>query len=241
MKLSPRTISILQNFQTISTAILFRPGKRIRTISPSDTIFAEAEVEDEFPREFAIYELSRFLGILSLDKNSELEFHDKYMIIKQQHGSTRYFYCHPEMVSNEQNLVKLRGDRPMADPVESAIVTFEMSSQVLGSLIKSMGILGFKEVAVCGSEGVLSLDALDVLAEKRGRDYPNRFSATIGQTSKTFMATIEAEKLKMIPMDYTVMVSKKLGALYLKGKFEDAVPLKYFIVLSGDKSDFKHV
>ena len=241
MKLSPRTISILQNFQTISPSILFTPGNRIRTVTAkTNSIMAEALVEDEFPKEFGIYELSKFLGILSLDKNSELDFHDKYVMIKQKHGSTKYFYCYPEMVADEDALEKIRAPKPFQAP-DVVTVKFELSAEVLQSLIKSMAILQFSEIAVCGSEGKLTIDALDVTAEKRGRDHPNRYSAVIGETEKTFMATIEAEKLKMLQLNYTATVSHKYGCLHLKGKFDDAVSLSYFIVLSGTKSDFRNV
>ena len=72
MKLSEQTIKLLENFSTINESILIKKGNRIRTISVMKNIFAEAEVQEEFPRDFAIYELKQFLNGLSLHDDPDL-------------------------------------------------------------------------------------------------------------------------------------------------------------------------
>ena len=66
MKVSEKTINLLRNYANINQSIEFREGKLLKTVSPLNTILASVEVEEEFPRTFPIYELSRFLGTLSL-------------------------------------------------------------------------------------------------------------------------------------------------------------------------------
>ena len=58
MKLSDSTLSLLKNFSTINTSILFKQGNRLRTISVMKNILAEATVPEEFPKDFGIYDLS---------------------------------------------------------------------------------------------------------------------------------------------------------------------------------------
>ena len=49
MKLSDKTIKILKNFSSINQSMLFRTGSIIRTKSTTDTIAAQAVVEEMFP------------------------------------------------------------------------------------------------------------------------------------------------------------------------------------------------
>jgi len=48
MKISKRTIAILNNFSTINQSIIIKPGKKIETISNVKDTFARANVEEEF-------------------------------------------------------------------------------------------------------------------------------------------------------------------------------------------------
>ncbi|MDP7195681.1 MAG: DNA polymerase, partial [SAR202 cluster bacterium] len=66
MKLSKHTLNMLKNFSDINMSIEIKKGNLLRTVSVQKNILAQAELEDEFPKDFAIYELNRFLGAVSL-------------------------------------------------------------------------------------------------------------------------------------------------------------------------------
>ena len=66
MKLSDNTVALLKNFAGINNSILVKKGNRLRTISVAKNILAEADITEEFPRDFAIYDLNQFLNGLSL-------------------------------------------------------------------------------------------------------------------------------------------------------------------------------
>ena len=74
MKLSDRTINLLKNFASIIQSILFKQGKSLRTISVMKNILAEANVDEDFPQEFGVYDLSQFLNSLGLFHETELNF-----------------------------------------------------------------------------------------------------------------------------------------------------------------------
>ena len=74
MKLSDQTLNILKNFAGINNSILVKEGLQLRTISVAKNILAEARIEEEFPRDFAIYDLNQFLNGLGLHQDPELEF-----------------------------------------------------------------------------------------------------------------------------------------------------------------------
>ena len=73
MKLSDNTLTILKNFAGINNSILVKQGTKLRTISVAKNILAEAEIEEEFPRDVALYDLNQLLNILSTYTNPGLD------------------------------------------------------------------------------------------------------------------------------------------------------------------------
>ena len=58
MNLSNDTLNVLKNFATINPNLVFKPGQKLKTISESKTILASAEIVEDFPTEFGIYDLN---------------------------------------------------------------------------------------------------------------------------------------------------------------------------------------
>ena len=71
MKLSKQTVAILNNYSDINQSILVKKGNQLRTISVMKNILAEAKIEEEFPKDFAIYDLPQFLKVLRLHQDPE--------------------------------------------------------------------------------------------------------------------------------------------------------------------------
>lgn len=94
MKLSDNTLTILKNFAGINNSILVKQGTRLRTISVAKNILAEADITEEFPRDFAIYDLNQFLNGLSLHQDPDLDFkEDSYLSIKEGKRRVKYFFA----------------------------------------------------------------------------------------------------------------------------------------------------
>ena len=75
MNLTPKTLTVLKNFADINNSILVKEGTQLRTISVAKNILAEANVEEDFPREFGIYDLNQFLNALKfLHQDADLDF-----------------------------------------------------------------------------------------------------------------------------------------------------------------------
>ena len=84
MKLSDKTLTILKNFAGINNSILVKEGTNLRTISVAKNILAEADITEDFPREFGIYDLNQFLNGLSLHQDPNLDFSkDAYISIEE--------------------------------------------------------------------------------------------------------------------------------------------------------------
>ena len=76
MKISNKTLDVLKNFSEINQSILIKKGKKLKTVSALKNILAHAEVEEDFPQDFAIYQLNEFIGVLSTMNYPDLTFHD---------------------------------------------------------------------------------------------------------------------------------------------------------------------
>ena len=74
MKLSEKTLTVLKNFAGINNSILVKEGNQLRTISVAKNILAEANIEEEFPRQFGVYDLNQFLNGLSLHQDPDMDF-----------------------------------------------------------------------------------------------------------------------------------------------------------------------
>ena len=74
MNLSTDTIDVLKNFSNINQNLLVKPGKTVQTISTMKNILAEAEINEEFGSEFAIYDLPEFLRSIELFDSPKLNF-----------------------------------------------------------------------------------------------------------------------------------------------------------------------
>jgi len=74
MQISNQTIEVLKNFAMINPSIAFQSGNVLQTVATNKTIMAKAELADSFPSAGAIYDLSRFLGVVSLFETPEYEF-----------------------------------------------------------------------------------------------------------------------------------------------------------------------
>ena len=96
MKLSDKTVNLLKNFSNINQSILFKEGSKLRTMSVMKNILAEAEVVEEFPKDFGIYDLNQFLNGMGLHQNPDLDFtNDNHVVIKEGRMRSCLLYTSP--------------------------------------------------------------------------------------------------------------------------------------------------
>jgi len=195
MKISKNTIDLLKNFSTINPSLYVESGSTIQTSSPYKNIFASAEVEEEFDQPFGIYELSRFLNIISVMPDPSFEFHEKYVRIVSGRQSVKYQYASKEMILNQSV------DTSVIDSYEGD-VTFSMASADLVSLRKGASILAKPELQFEFANNEIIARSID-LENKTVDD----FSIVICETSQHVSLDpipFSMETLKLIDGDYTV-------------------------------------
>jgi len=99
MILSKRTLDILKNCSDINPSILFKKGSKIKTISPLKNILFEADVDEVFPCDFAIYDLATFLSVCRNSmKDANIDFEEDKLIFRKGIKEYKYYYCEPTLI-----------------------------------------------------------------------------------------------------------------------------------------------
>jgi hypothetical protein len=219
MKLSDNTVTLLKNFSNINQSILIKKGSQIKTISVLKNIYAVANVEEQFDKDFAIYDLNEFLNGLGLHQDPDLDFtNDSYLTIKEGKRKVKYFYADPEVIVSPP-------DKDIDLPTED--VCFQLEHSQLDKLIKAASVYKLPDLSAVGEAGVIRLVVRD-----KNNDTSNEYSITVGETEDQFVFNFKVENLKMIPGSYDVVVSQKLSSRFVNEKYN----LKYFIALEPDST-----
>ena len=95
MKLNSETVNVLKNFSQINQNLMIKEGNTITTMSAMKNIVAKASVEENFPKQIAIYDLNEFLSSTSLFKEPVIDFDDSYLTIKEENSKgtkLKYFF-----------------------------------------------------------------------------------------------------------------------------------------------------
>lgn len=219
MKLSENTLALLKNFASINSSILVKKGNRIRTISVAGNILAEADITEEFDREFAIYDLNQFLNGLGLHQDPDLDFsQDSYITIREGKRRVKYFFADPNViVSPPDKEIKL----PSKD------VYFQLESVTLEKLLKASAVYQLPDLSAVGEAGVIRLVVRD-----NKNDTSNEYSIVVGETDKEFTFNFKVENIKIIPGAYDVVVSSKFLAQFTNPRYN----LSYWIALEPDSN-----
>ena len=97
--LSKNTLDLLKNFASINASIHVVPNEPMVTISPMKTIMVQANIPETFDTEFAIWDLTKFLGIVSCIENPSFDFDEKFVTISGSRGQTvKYHYADTKLV-----------------------------------------------------------------------------------------------------------------------------------------------
>ena len=220
MKLSDSTLSILRNFAGINNSILVKKGNRLRTISVAKNILAEANLNEEFPSDFALYDLNQFLNVNnSLFRNPELDFTDNgYVVISEGKSKQTFFFADP-------NVIVTPPDKDITLPTED--VCFELSTEQLDKLLKAAAINQLPDFSAIGKDGKVTL----VVRDKKN-DTSNNFNIVVGETESEFSFNFKVENIKILPGTHDVVVSQKLLSRFTSKNHD----LTYYIALEPDST-----
>ena len=198
MKLSEHTTSVLKNFATINQNLVIKEGSELLTMSAMKNIVAKATVEENFPKELAIYDLNEFLAALSLFKSPILDFDDQFVTINEETDpkkKLKYFYSDPSVVQSPSKTITMPSEE----------ITFELNSNSLSEMKRAASVIGAPDMVLEKLNGSSSLVAKD-----KKNDTANNYSSDIiTKGDGEFKFFFKVENLKLMDGSYNVSISSK--------------------------------
>ncbi len=222
MNLSVKTLKILDNFCSIKNSIVIKPGNEIFTGSVSKTIFARANVAEKFDTEFAIYDLKKFLSVLSLFKECDVQIDSTTILIEGSGAKVNYSCADPMMLYHPD---KTKVKMPSVDS------QFILTAINFNNLIKAASALGLAYMAIEAKDKKVLLRAVSP-----GNPLADDYSVHITDTSSPdFAMVFELENIKFMSLDYGVQICSKGLARF----FNDDV--EYYVMANSKYSRFSNV
>ena len=219
--LSEDTINVLKNFATINPNLVFTPGQKVKTISEAKTIMAHADIVEDMPKEFGVYDLNEFLSVYNLVEQPSLEFEDKSVLINGANNQVvRYFFSETEILTTPQK------DIQMPD----AELGFTLTDEILNQIRKAAAVLGHTELSLKGDNGVITASVVDTKDNTS-----NSFSYELDRDNacvESFNFIVSIPNLKLLPGDYFVSISSKLISNWTNNNY----PIEYFVALEKNSS-----
>lgn len=219
MKISKKTLDILKNFASINSNILVHPGNKITTISPVKNVLAEATVEETFDVEFGIWDLNKFLGVVSLFNDPEFEFEEKYVRISGSSGSVKYHYCEPKLLTVPTKKINM----------PKSAISFVLLQKKFAELQKASSVLQVSDICVSNDDGNIKMTAMD-----KADVSSNTYSIDVGtyEGTNNFDMFFKIDNLKLFTGDYDVEICEKTVS-----KFSNQnISLNYWIALESDSN-----
>ena len=228
MKLTPEFISILKNFASINSNIVFKVDEPIKTISEAKNILAIGPNPDfKYTQDFGIYDLPEFLGAVSIFDEPSLVLAEDYksVSIKEGSKSIRYFFSSPEFLTHPTK------DIQMPTPE----VAFTITNDDVSFLRRAASTLGLTDIVVEGTGGA---DTVSVNVTNSKDPTSNSFQLQINDVETTgdvrfkFVASIA--DLKMIADDYRVEFSSRFISRFIGQQTQ----IQYFVGLDNKASTY---
>ena len=222
MKLTDNTIAVLKNFSTINQSLQFKPGTSLKTISPLKTIFVEAGITEQFPKQFCLYDLNKLLAKISLYKEAELDLEEDRLVIATENKKKSDYikYSDPKVIT-------LPPEKQIS--IDSPDCEFSLSQEDLEWMRRSAGISGSPNFIFESDGTTITFTATDLKDNASDQS-----KIEIGTSDKVFKVAMKVENFKMMDGSYDVAVSKK-GLARFKNKNVD---ITYYIAIEAANSKF---
>lgn len=195
MKLSKTSFDILTNFSAINKSFIFFQGTKQKTGIKG--FFAEADFEEEIPLDVGIYELPKFLNVLRIFDNPDIDFKNDYVTISEDKHKVQYRTADMNLI--ESFVEKNKNQKNIPTDVD-----FLLTKDILQKAKKGANMFGVENVSFEG-------DGKNIFVKTFSDSDLNKsfLSMEVGDTDKIFKMVIKLSKLQLIlDNDYKVHISK---------------------------------
>jgi len=219
MKLTTETLNVLKNFSTINQNLQFKKGNILTTVSQGKTVLAQANLKDDFPHDFCVYDLNEFLSVHSLYKDADIDFDDANIFFKNGRFKTVYRKTAKEMIVAPP-------DKKITLP--SIDVSFTLTAEDYDWIMKTSAVLHSPNIKV-ESDG----DNVQIVTFDAGNNSAHTNSIQVSEgNGLVYKIVFKTENIKMIPGSYDVTISFK-GISHFKNSKQD---IQYWIAFESKDS-----
>ena len=203
MNLSNETVSVLKNFASINQNLVIKSGHNISTMSAMKNIVASAEVKEDFPTEFAIYDLNEFLASVSLFDKPSLDFKDDFVVMTEDGSSgkvLKYWYSDPSVVTTVTKEITM----PECE------VSFSLENGLLSNVQKAAAIIGVPDMVLEGMDSGIALLKVTDKKNATANDYAVKIDVNNDDgKNHPYKFWFKVENLKLLSGTYDIGVSSK--------------------------------
>jgi hypothetical protein len=222
MIINNETVETLKNFAEINQSLVIETGDVIKTVSEQTNVLAKAKLGQSFPQDFAIYDLNKFLGVLSLFAEPQFDFSEKSIKIQSSVDANNfvagdsvaeYQFANMSLFENERKILAKDINLPSEDAV------FRLEEKYFISIMRAAAVMSLPEIAVVANDGKLKIQAIDA------KTSVDSYAVELGVSTSNFKMIFKIENLKLMRGSYDVKISNK-GLGYFKNTDRE---LEYWI------------
>jgi hypothetical protein len=196
MKISKSTLNVLKNFTNINQVFAFKKGSTLLTMSEGKNLVAEAQVAETFDTDFGIYNLSEFMGVISLLDDPDFAFTDPFVTISSGKSKIKFGSTDLSILSIPKKSISFESQGV------DELMSFDMSEELYSQIVKTSAVLHAPDIWIVGEKNSLTIEINDVK-----NPTSNTFSVDLGETKHVFKAHIKIDTLKFIQSAYTVSLA----------------------------------
>jgi len=223
MKLSKQTIEILENLSSLNKHFLFREGSSLKSCTPNKGLAVEAKVEEVFPSQVGVFDLSKILSCLKTFDDSELFFNENSVKVANDHSEAAFG------LAQEDQLITIKKDIVF----NPSGINFDLRWAVIQEIIKYSNLMRTK----VANSSSWTFDTLTIIGtgefivaqvqhSKKIED--ETLKINLAQDSRKFKFTLPIQLLNLVADDYLLEVSKST-VIRVSGKTK---PVIYYFASS---------
>jgi hypothetical protein len=206
MIINNETVETLKNFAEINQSLVIETGDVIKTVSEQTNVLAKAKLGQSFPQDFAIYDLNKFLGVLSLFAEPQFDFSEKSIKIQSSVDANNfvagdsvaeYQFANMSLFENERKILA----KDINLPSEEAV--FKLEEKYFMSIMRAAAVMSLPEIAVVANDGKLKIQAIDA------KTSIDSYAVELGNSTSNFKMIFKIENLKLMRGSYDVKISDK--------------------------------
>jgi len=145
MKLSKKTLDILKYLSTVYPSILIKSGSVLRSRNEPRNALVKVNIEESFPVDFVLYDISNFLKVVDLFTEPDIEFvgdiHSGHMVLSENSATLRYKFSSPELHAN------IPADVDYVPPDGAWSATFKLDDTEIDNILNVAKVMNLDEIS----------------------------------------------------------------------------------------------